>query len=206
MPLQNRVDPFSKLHAVTNHGLFLGNRGILHNDQGELETDRWRTPAWIICTLTPPKSVTPHKLMTPGKYTHLFFMDEATALAAGHRPCAYCRRDAWNTYRAALNDENGPPMASDIKDQLFGEMREYILKFGSKPRPAIRVAELPDGAMFAIEHQAYLKWNAHAHPWSFSGYGAPESLPETAIALTPKLNRLALANGYTPALHSSLQT
>ncbi len=207
MPHQNRIDPFSRLHAVSDHGLFLGNRGILHDENGQLTTDRWKTPAWIICSLNVPSGVTPHPVMAQGKYTHLFFMDEATALAAGHRPCAMCRHAAWQSYRRAITGHCGmpqSPMAADIKTGLFGEMREYVKKYDPVSRPVVEVRALPDGAMFAVENTAYMKWQGQAFRWSFSGYGKAKPLPERAERLTPALNCVALKNGYTPKFHASL--
>lgn len=99
MPRQNRVNPFGELIATSSHGLFMGNRGVLHNDQGQLTEKRWTHNHWIIC-LTKFKD-RKRPLMSPGCYTELFFTDEATALAAGHRPCAECRRKAYNHFKQA---------------------------------------------------------------------------------------------------------
>lgn len=207
MPLQNRVDPFSCIHAVPERGLFMGNRGVLHDANKTLVTPRWKTPLWIICTTDVRPGWSPRQLMTPNRYTELFFLDEATAMAAGHRPCAECRHGAWRAYQDAISAVEGRterPRAPEINRRLHGEMRCYLRKFGSVERPIVAVYELPDGAMFADADRAYLKWRGSAWPWSFSGYGGAERLPQTATRLTPELNCLALKGGYLPELHPSL--
>ncbi|MEO1188360.1 MAG: hypothetical protein AAFW60_04740, partial [Pseudomonadota bacterium] len=90
MPLQNRVDPFGLIHAVPERGLMMGNRGgCFHTEDKRLKPTHWKTRQWIICVLD--FKARRRTLMTEGKYTELFFLDEATALAAGHRPCYECR-------------------------------------------------------------------------------------------------------------------
>ena len=93
MPRQNRVTPFGKIIAVPDRGMFMGNRGALHDAHGQLTSQRWTRNAWVICRLS--FNGRQRQLMAPGKYTELFFLDEATALAAGHRACATCRRDEY---------------------------------------------------------------------------------------------------------------
>ena len=99
MPLQNRVTPFSTIEAVPHRGLFMGNRGRLHDDHRRLVTTGWRSRAWLICLL---EFRGRHRtVMAPRRYTELFFLDEAVALAAGHRPCAECRRPAFRAFMTA---------------------------------------------------------------------------------------------------------
>ncbi|MEM7043045.1 MAG: hypothetical protein AAF543_09570, partial [Pseudomonadota bacterium] len=100
MPLQNRVTPKGDVQALAERGLFMGNRGILHDTSRQLGTSRWRHPHWIICVLS--FKGWHREVMQPNTWTELFFMDEATALAAGHRPCALCRRSAYNAFQEAL--------------------------------------------------------------------------------------------------------
>src|SRR6476469_9350587 len=102
-PLQNRVTPFGEIVAVPERGTMLGNRGILHDADGRLRR-RWAGRAWICCLLEFRGRRDP--VMAPGHYTRLFFLDEPTALAAGHRPCAYCRRTAYLAFRSAWADAN----------------------------------------------------------------------------------------------------
>src|SRR5512141_2915473 len=105
MPRQNRVTPFSKLIATPARGTLMGNRGALHNDQGQIRR-QFQGQRWIICLLE--FKGRRRSIMMPGQYTELFFLDEATALAAGHRPCAECQRERFNLFRefwAAANPE-----------------------------------------------------------------------------------------------------
>ena len=98
MPLQNRVDPSGRFHAVSAHGAWMGNRGVLHNEQKKIIA-RWRGKAWMTCKLE--FQGIRRKQFGSGTYSELFFMDEATASAAGHRPCADCRRDRFKEFKAA---------------------------------------------------------------------------------------------------------
>jgi hypothetical protein len=98
MPLQNRVTPFGEIVAIPERGTMMGNRGILHDARRRVRR-QWVGRAWICCLLEFQGRRDP--VMAPGHYTRLFFLDEPTALAAGHRPCAYCRRDEYNAFRSA---------------------------------------------------------------------------------------------------------
>src|SRR5580658_4307221 len=97
MPKQNRVNPFGEIIATPERGTFMGNRGVLHDDQGRIRR-KWQGKRWIVCVLE--FRGRKRKMMTPSRYTELFFLDEATALAAGHRPCAECRRDRSTLFAA----------------------------------------------------------------------------------------------------------
>ena len=207
MPLQNRVDPFSKILAVPERGKFMGNRGVLHNQHQDLVTDRWKTQLWIICDTRVRPGWARRQLMTPRRYTELFFLDEATAFAAGHRPCAECRYQAWKHYGQALCQAEGhqnAPKAPQINQRLHGEMRLYLRKTNPQKRPWVSLASLPDGAMFAHTDQAYLKWQNAAYPWSFAGYGPACELPKQGFRLTPELNCLALHGGYNLQIDNSI--
>lgn len=206
MPLQNRVDPFGLIHAVPERGLFMGNRGgCFHNKERTLKSTHWKTRQWITCLLEFKDRR--RTLMIDGKYTELFFLDEATALAAGHRPCYECRYSDAKRFREALVRSGVfryRPKASDLSDAIAGEI-QAVLK-GKSEREVIETARLPDGAMFTTGSAAYLKWQGYAHAWGFGGYGAPRDLPDTAIRLTPHITCQALDHGYVPALHPSLQS
>lgn len=185
----------------------MGNRGILHDAQQRIVTPRWKTALWIICTTDVLPGWQPRKPMTPGTYTELFFMDELTALAAGHRPCALCRHTAWNQYRAALKATEARqdlPMAPEINTRLKNEMRLYLQRHKPQPRPTVRVKDLPDGAFYSSAGVAYVKWQGAARAWSFSGYGPPEHLVGHAQRLTPALNCDALRGGYAAQAHPTL--
>src|SRR3546814_7635859 len=105
MPVRNRVDPYGDIVAVPARGMFMGNRGILHDAEGRLGTSRWKLRAWLICrTCFRGRQ---RQIMSPNRYTELFFLDEATALAAGHRPCFECRRRDFVQFRDAWAAGNG---------------------------------------------------------------------------------------------------
>lgn len=204
MPLQNRVDPFGLIHAVPARGQFMGNRGgCFHTEKQTLKPTHWKTRQWITCALE--FNGRHRDQMMPGKYTELFFLDEATALAAGHRPCYECRHGDAKRFREALVRSgvfHYRPKASDLSDAIAGEI-QAVLK-GQSDREQVETKALPDGAIFTTGANAFLKWQGQAHPWSFSGYGQPTSLPDQAIRLTPHITCQALAHGYAPKLHDSL--
>jgi len=208
MPLQNRVDPFSAIHAVPQRGMFLGNRGILHDHASQtLSKQTWSTNGWVTCALD--YKSWQHPQMGKGTYTSLFFFDEAVALAAGHRPCFLCRRPHANAYAEAAGRAlglNQPPSAGMVNDAIAKDIKPHVRKYGRAPRETVTPSSLPDGAMFAVNETAYLKHKGEAHRWSFDGYGPPEPLPASASRLTPRFSLAALEGGYAPALHESLQT
>lgn len=202
MPLQNRVDPFSKFHTVSARGMFTGNRGILHApDSQTIKKMSWATEGWVICTLAPlPGRSKRRRLMTKGRWTELFFLDEATGLAAGHRPCYACRKDAASQFRDAVGVEK----VSMLNALINSEMKPHLRVYAPTARQACVPSQLPNGAMFAHADKPYLKWCDAAFEWSFTGYGKPKRLPETGLRLTPKASCDALANGYKPVMHPSL--
>ena len=142
-PLQNRVTPFSSLKATKARGMLMGNRGILHNDQGKLITTKWKHKNWISCILNfKPKYYRGPKsnLMSPNTYTELFFLDEITALTAGHRPCALCSKERYkrfqNSWTVALNlnaenNNNKKLLAKDI-DTILHQERIEIIKYNRR--------------------------------------------------------------------------
>lgn len=204
MPLQNRVDPFGLIHAVDDRGTMMGNRGgCFHTTERTLKRTHWKTRQWIICVLEfKDRQRVP---MSEGTYTELFFLDEATALAAGHRPCYECRYADAKRFREALITSGVfryRPKASDISDAITGEIQS-VLK-GKSEREQMDPADLPDGAMFTTGSAAFLKWQDRAFRWSFSGYGETEPLPRQAMRLTPHITCQALAHGYDPQVHASL--
>lgn len=197
-PLQNRVDPFGAIAATPERGLFFGNRGgRFHKDDGTLGAARWKSRAWITCLCSFKNR---RKEVFGPRYTDLFFLDEPTALAAGHRPCFECRRERAVAFCRAI-DPGGELRARDLDRRLDFERRD-----GRKKRSHPLGADaLPDGAMFASEGTAYAIRGARAFPWSFAGYGQPIPRPRgVAIdCLTPPTSLAALAGGYQPAWHPS---
>ncbi|MEL6413959.1 MAG: hypothetical protein AAFQ15_03350 [Pseudomonadota bacterium] len=206
MPLQNRVDPFGLIHAVPERGTMMGNRGgCFHTEDKTLKPTHWKTRQWITCVLEFKDRQ--RELMAERQYTELFFLDEVTALAAGHRPCYECRYGDAKRFREALVRSGVfqyRPKASDLSDAIAGEIQS-VLK-GKSERETVVPAELPDGAMFTTGAAAFLKWKGQAYPWGFSGYDAPVELPEQGLRLTPHITCQALAHGYEPGVHELLQT
>jgi len=204
MPLQNRVDPFGAIHAVPDRGLFMGNRGgCFHRDDRTLKARHWASRQWIICVLSFKDRR--RKLMQPGLYTELFFLDEATALAGGHRPCFECRRKEASAFRDLLVASGGLEAGQKVNSldaHLAGGMQDILA--GRRARSAVRPTSLPDGAMYAADGSAWLKHRGSARLWSFSGYGAAQPLHAEGLRLTPELTCEALAAGYQPALHPSV--
>ena len=205
MPLQNRVTPFGEIIADSARGLFTGNRGCLCDEAGTLARRRWRLKAWITCQLSYKGWRRP--VMQPGVWTELFFLDEATALAAGHRPCALCRRPDYNRYRRAWADAQGlaaPPKAAEMDLHLHHERTAH-----SRGRHAARarVSELPDGTMVcpqASMRKAMLVLEGRLLEWTPAGYvGARVCHDNTVDVLTPGSSVAALKAGYRPLIHAS---
>ena len=204
MPLQNRADPFGHLHAVPERGLFMGNRGgCFHREDRTLKNRQWASQRWIICQLSFKGRRRP--LMRPGHYTELFFLDEATALAGGHRPCFECRRAEAEAFRQALFRAGRLKPGASISEAdalAAGEIQKVLA--GHRARDSILPAHLPNGAMYAVEGKAFLVHAGHAHAWSFSGYGPPVTLHAAGTRLTPEISCAALNSGYEVALHTSI--
>ena len=203
-PLQNRVTPTGEIVAEPARGMFMGNRGCLHHPDRRLGTARWRSKLWICCTLT-WKNVR-RDPMPPGRWTALFFMDEATALAAGHRPCAYCRYQEYVAFRTAWRQALGlteRPRAVEMDARLHGERVESRTR-RQRTRPAA-AGDLPDGVMIKHGGAAGLLLGGRFLPWSFAGYGKPVALrPAIAVELlTPPSTVATIAAGYRPVLHPS---
>lgn len=194
MPRQNRVFPDGTIRTDPARGLFMGNRGCLHDDLGHLRRD-WQVRRWITC-LTAFKG-RKRALMRPGQYTELFFMDEAVATAAGHRPCAECRRDAHRAFRTAWALAHGPVAGVDQIDLALHRAR-------LGPRGASRPRDLPDGSMVLWQDRPHLVRGDGLRPWSPTGYGPALPCPETILpVLTPAPLIAILRAGWRPVLHPS---
>lgn len=200
MPLQNRVSPFGAIVADPARGLFMGNRGILHDDRQELGTARWRHPNWVTCTLS--FRARKRTLMASRHYTELFFLDEATALAAGHRPCAECRRADYNRFAAAWMSGNASP-AKPPATAMDGELhRARVTRARRQVTFEAPADELPDGTMIAADGEAWLIRGCARHRWRHDGYGGPERLPDHPVTvLTPRPTVETLRAGYAPVVH-----
>lgn len=169
MPLQNRVDPWGTLFRTPARGTILGNRGgALHNDQCEIVRS-YASRRWIACVLAFKER---HRtVMSPGRYTELFFLDEAVAFAAGHRPCAECRRSRYNAFLEAWKRRSDvepaePARAGAVDLELH---RERIGKGGAKVTYQAALDSLPDGSFVAIEAAAWLVWDGALLLWTPEG-------------------------------------
>jgi hypothetical protein len=202
MPLQNRVTPSGDIIADPHRGLFTGNRGIIHDPATKmLLGKRWSNPAWLVC-LCEFKGRR-REVMGGRSWTELFFLDEATAFAAGHRPCFYCRRDDANRFRAAWEQGNGvsPPLARDIDAVLHRERLDRGKKrLHPLPGP---IEKLPDGAMVQAGAAYFLITQGRALQWSMAGYRKASAAIENAMLLTPPSTLRAMQAGYRPVLHPS---
>jgi len=205
MALQNRVTPYGEIIADPARGLFLGNRGCLCDEAGRLARRRWRLKAWITCRLSYKDWWRP--VMRPRVWTELFFLDEATALAAGHRPCALCRRQDYNRYRFAWAEAVGlssPPLAVEMDARLH---RDRTRRDRSKVTYQANLKDLPDGCMVALPDDAkrpVLINNGRLLYWSPGGYTTgPKISDRRADVLTPRPTVGVLAAGYRPVIHAS---
>ncbi len=203
-PLQNRVLPTGEIVADPARGLLMGNRGCLHSPDRRLGRPRWRSKLWICCTLV--WRDVKRDPMPPGRWTALFFLDEATALAAGHRPCAYCRRADYLSYAHAWQDAYQlpeRPRAVEMDARLHAE--RVALRPRRQRTWTARVPDLPDGAMVRHGNIVGLLRAGAFRPWSLTGYGAPVAVaPATTVeVLTPPASVAALAHGFRPLLHPS---
>jgi hypothetical protein len=201
MPLQNRVTPLGDIIATPHRGLFTGNRGIIHDPATRTLTRRWASQAWLTCVCE--FRGRRRKVMGGRSWTELFFLDEATALAAGHRPCFYCRRDDANRFRAAWEAGNAVAgvLAREIDTVLHRErLNGRTKRLHALPMPPER---LPDGAMVSQDNESFLIARGRALSWSPGGYRATESAIERPMLLTPPSTLRALSAGYRPVLHPS---
>jgi hypothetical protein len=202
VPLPNRVDPFGAIAAVAERGLMYGNRGgRFHRDDRTIGPRPWASRQWICCVLTfKGRRRTP--LMGRG-FTELFFLDEVTAFAAGHRPCFECRRADATRFAAAWARAKGlpaPPKAPAMDVVLQAER----LDGRGKRLHAARVEDLPDGAMIVRGGKAFAVRGDKLLAWSFGGYGRLVSRTTGAVdVLTPPTMVDVLRNGFVPAWHPS---
>ncbi|MFL6104012.1 MAG: hypothetical protein ACJ74K_11975, partial [Actinomycetes bacterium] len=184
MPLQNRVTPTGEIVADPGRGLLMGNRGCLHGPDRRLGVARWRSKLWICCVLD-WKGVQ-REPMPVGRWTALFFLDEATALAAGHRPCAYCRRADFLAFAEAWGSAGGlavRPRAAEMDARLHAERVDSRSR--RKLTRSVPVGRLPDGVMLLQDGVPGLLADRVVRPWSFGGYGDPVPVGERVELLTP---------------------
>jgi hypothetical protein len=209
MSRRNRVDPFGDLHAVPERGLLTGNRGCLVDDAGDVVRHH-ASGLWIAC-LTEFRGWR-HPLAAPHRWTPIFFLDDAVALAAGHRPCALCRRDAYRSYRDAVTVAAGSPTplsAADLNRRLVAERLRRgrgIDRAGDRQLWRSPIEALPAGTVVLDEHRhPRLLLDDRTLAFRFAGWTDPAPRPRAGDVdvLTTPTSVAALAHGYVPLLHPS---
>ncbi|MGI9494249.1 MAG: hypothetical protein ACR2QF_17800 [Geminicoccaceae bacterium] len=210
MALQNRVTPLGDVIVHSARGTFMGNRGILHGADQRLGQARWRHPHWVTCVLA--YKDWHREVMQPNNYTELFFLDEATALAAGHRPCALCRRRDYDAFQEALSDalHRDDSLGANALDRMLHTAR---IAEGTRRQKRFEAVldNVPSGAMIRFPgdpEQAWLVQNDHLLRWQPEGYDAFDKRPMGKLVdvLTPRPSVLALQRGYQPFLHPSAES
>jgi hypothetical protein len=195
MPLQNRVTPFGDLIAHPARGLVYGNRGCLHDDAGRIRR-RHATKRWIACRLS-FRGRRRSPLVQPGKYTGLFFLDEATAFAAGHRPCAECRRDDYNRFVGLIDIARADAIDARLHDERLGARRRS------------RAEDLPDGAFVVRDGEAWLVLGDELLRWTSAGYTDRVARDRSRVEiLTPPSLVAVLRAGWrgdVPFVHPSTE-
>lgn len=208
MPRQNRVTPSGRIVAVPGRGTMMGNRGVLHDPEGRLRRP-WQVRRWLVCALAFRGR---HRtVMAPNRYTELFFLDEATALAAGHRPCFECRRRAFHAFRDAWAAANPDLLAGRIPTAGLIDDVLHAQRVGpdrSKRTHRADLDGLPDGAFVTLDRWGdapHLIRGRHLLAWSPGGYGARRRRPseEVVTVLTPPSTVAAIRAGCAPEVHPS---
>ncbi len=195
MPLQNRVNPFGEIFRTPARGTFMGNRGgALHNGDREI-VRTYKSKRWITCVLEFRGRY--RRVMSPNRYTELFFLDEAVAFAAGHRPCAECRHERFVAFKTAWRRAN-PPSA----DEMDAELHRARLKKVTYRAP---LDSLPNGSFVAIESHAWLVLDNALLLWTPDGYTKKIPRPGNSLVavLTPRPIVECFRNGYQPEIHAS---
>jgi hypothetical protein len=198
-PLRNRVTPAGELIATEARGTMYGNRGVLHNENLAL-VRRYQVRRWLACVLEFRGRRRP--VMRPRRYTGLFFLDEAVALAAGHRPCAECRHAAYQSFRTAWTAARAlpaKPAADDIDQVLHWERR---LVGGARVTYPAPLSELPDGVFIVRDDEFWLANDGALHRWTPAGYtDRIDQFDGPAAVLTPRATVDAIRAGYRPLMH-----
>jgi hypothetical protein len=208
MPLQNRINPFSKIIATPERGCFTGNRGVIHNGQKEIIKNH-AVKYWITCMLE-YKGM--HRaVMTPNRWTELFFLDEATAIAAGHRPCGFCRHADFKRFKSLWLQANGEKNGlkentkMDVIDNIIH--KERLDENNVQKTFSAYLETLPDGVFIKLpkNKNAYLWHQQNLYEWSFKGYKKIAGFNKNQMVdvLTPTSYVEVFRNGYTPQIHFS---
>jgi hypothetical protein len=206
-PLQNRVDPHGALHATAERGAWVGNRGVLH-DASKRVVAAWRLQRWITCVLS--WKGRRREVFAPRRWSELFFLDEATSLSAGHRPCAECRRSRYVEFRAAwdaaIRGRDARPrfIRADAIDRVLHA--ERLNRKGRKKTYRAALSSLPDGTMVEHAGAPHLIWRGELRPWSFGGYGpGVDAAADVEVdVLTPLSIVGAIREGFVPQVANAL--
>lgn len=203
MPLQNRVTPFGELVAVKERGTLMGNRGILHDDAKQIMRP-WQVRRWIACVTD--FHGRQRTVMSPHSYTELFFLDEATSFAAGHRPCAECRHADFQRFRTAWARAHGKSAsATEIDDVLHDDRLDGRGASQRQRTYKAKSSSLPGGVFVVLNGVPWLLWRDHLLEWTPAGYttSRPAPVHGTVEVVTPKSLVAVIEAGYVPAIHAS---
>ncbi|MDG1416571.1 MAG: hypothetical protein P8P99_02085 [Maricaulis sp.] len=205
MPRQNRITPFGEIVAHSARGTLMGNRGCLHNEHGQLGQRRWGHQAWVLCVLE--YRGWHREIMTPNRYTELFFTDDAVALAAGHRPCGTCRRADYQRFREAFGRAH-QALPAPASPQVMNRAL-HADRVDSRTRRQItysaQLSTLPDGVFFCLRETepALVMREGQTFAWSFGGYQPVlDPIDQTVTVLTPKGTVEAIRAGYTVSFNA----
>jgi hypothetical protein len=204
--MQNRVNPFGEIIETKARGAWMGNRGRIHNEHQQIGS-RYKSPAWLICKLE--FKGRKRQIMAPNSYTELFFLDEATAFAAGHRPCFECRREDFNRFKKLWIKGNrqynfsGKTSIREI-DQVLHNQR--INKDGTKKMCPEELNKLPDGTIVSFQESAFLLFKKHLYLWTPYGYEKRNSsvIKGNVNVLTPLSIVNTFKAGYEPQISSGI--
>lgn len=204
MPLQNRVTPLGEIIAYDARGTFMGNRGgPLHDETKRLTRKRWVNKHWIACVLD--FRGRHREVMTPRRYTELFFLDEATAFAAGHRPCFECRRADFNRYAGLWGEIRGRNRRGYVAEMDDLMHSERLMPDRSKRLHRTDIADLPDGSFVMRDGKPHLVLGEALLEWSPEGYQPAHPRPASGDVdlITPPSAVEVIAAGYGPVIHES---
>ena len=210
MPLQNRVSPFSTLTATPERGKWTGNRGVIHNADKEIIRN-YAVKYWITCELEYKNFQ--RKVMTPNRWTELFFLDEATAFSAGHRPCGFCRNPDFKRFKSLWLWANGERygLERDAKIDVIDSLihQERLDENGFQKTFKANLTTLPDGTFISFDEKsnAFLWYQQNLYEWSFSGYMKVLEFEQNqeVNVLTPFSYVKTFRAGYLPQVHTTVE-
>lgn len=210
MALQNRVTPYGEIVAVSERGLLMGNRGVLHNETRQIVRP-FQLQRWIACRTE--FRGRRRQVMRPGSYTELFFLDEATSFAAGHRPCAECRYEDYQRFKAAWAAWTGEAVSALRAEGMDAVLHPQRLIMNAGARGPARkrtyqddITALPDGVMIDIDGAAWLLWQGELRQWSAGGYTRRQPRPTEGHVrvLTPQALVGVVRASYQLMVHPSI--